>query len=235
MTNCTFTGNSATGEYGMGGGMFNESNEQDFSMSLTNCMFTGNSANYYGGVMLNYAFSPMVLNCTFTGNSAVEKGGGMFNLNNASPNVMSSIMWGNTAGTGLGIYNDDSQGACNTVVTYSCVQEDPNAPGVYPGTGNINANPQFVGSEVAGTCESVPAYDATTGQTVLTHTGVFAAYGSDGLVGMTLWLGSDPSPIIANDADTITVLGDASAAGLSYDVWDYHLQGTSPCIDAGCQ
>jgi len=42
--------------------------------------------------------------------------------------------------------------------------------------------------------------------------------------------------IVSNDANSLTVWGDASAiaeAGDAFQVFDYHLQPGSPCVDAG--
>ena len=60
-SNCTFTGNSASGA----GGAMHDS-------SASNCTFTGNSASGTGGAMHGGSAS----NCTFTGNSASGGGGG---------------------------------------------------------------------------------------------------------------------------------------------------------------
>ncbi len=62
-------------------------------------------------------------------------GGGMYNYD-CSPIITNCIMWGDTATTGLEI---DNYGASNPIVTYSDVE------GGYPGEGNINADPLFVG------------------------------------------------------------------------------------------
>jgi parallel beta-helix repeat protein len=156
VTNCTFTGNTAT----EGGGMYNWDNS---SPTVTNCTFTGNTAQIYGGGMYNYYnCSPTVTNCTFTGNTAGEKGGGMYNYYYSSPTVTNCTFSGNTAGRyGGGMYNywdssptvtncilwDDSpyeifdDVSSSTTVTYSDVQ------GGWAGTGNIDADPMFADAE----------------------------------------------------------------------------------------
>ena len=101
VTNCTFSGNSAThtaaagctttrqqpdgdqlhvqrqlGTSADGGGMYND----DYSSpTVTNCTFSGNSAMTSGGGMYNDDSSPTLTNCTFSGNSASSDGGGMCN------------------------------------------------------------------------------------------------------------------------------------------------------------
>ena len=89
VTNCTFSGNTATYE---GGGMLNIHSSTPM---VTNCIFNGNSANRGGG-MCNHGSSPKVTNCTFSSNSTVS-GGGMFNINSSTPTVTSCTFTGNTA------------------------------------------------------------------------------------------------------------------------------------------
>ena len=84
VTNCTFSGNLAPGDGGpSGGGMCNASGS---SPTVTNCTFSGNSTSgflAYGGGMSQqqWGSSPAVTNCTFSGNSATHGGGGMDTVN----------------------------------------------------------------------------------------------------------------------------------------------------------
>jgi len=48
----------------------------------------------------------VIVNATISGNSAI-KGGGMYQENNASPILINSIVWGNTAPENPNVYNDD--------------------------------------------------------------------------------------------------------------------------------
>ncbi len=85
VTNCTFIGNTATGN---GGGMFNENS----SATVTNCTFVANAANFGGG-MYSINGSPTVTNCTFVANAA-NFGGGMFNVS-SNPTVTNCTFCGN--------------------------------------------------------------------------------------------------------------------------------------------
>ena len=125
VTNCTFSGNTA--DYG--GAMYNFGTS---SPTVTNCIFSGNTAATMGGGIYNdNNCSPTVTNCTFSGNSA-SSGGGMANRVSSSPTVTNSILWADSPSE---IYNSGS----SPIVTYSDIQ------GGYTGTGNINADPLFVG------------------------------------------------------------------------------------------
>ena len=138
VTNCAFLGNSAA----QGGGAYGN--------IATNCIFTGNTASGNGGGMsngtaINGAFTGNTAggngggadeadlsSCTLTGNSATGEGGGAYLSSNAAINC---IVWGNAAGmSGSNIEVFPGGGT----ITYSDVQ------GGFTGTGNINADPQFV-------------------------------------------------------------------------------------------
>ena len=134
VTNCTFSGNTAFGGGGDGGGIFNVNNS---NTTVTNCTFSGNSADDRGGGMSNHNSSPTVTNCTFSGNTA-PAGGGIYTTDalggHSVTMVVNSITWGNSPDEIV-----DLNGA-TTTVNYSDVQ------GGWPGAGsnNIDADPLFV-------------------------------------------------------------------------------------------
>ena len=102
VTNCSFSGNTASGLSG-GGGMFNDVGS---SPTVTNCSFSGNTATAGdGGGMSNTGSNPTVTNCTFGGNSASGVGGGMSNFS-SNPTVTNCSFSGNTASSGGGMAND---------------------------------------------------------------------------------------------------------------------------------
>jgi hypothetical protein len=103
------------------------------SPTLTNVSFSGNTAVYRGGGMFNDDSSPTLSNVTFSGNSADGNGGGMHNQI-SNPTLTNCILWGNTATNGAQIYNAGG----NPTISYSLVE------GGWSGTGNIDADPQFV-------------------------------------------------------------------------------------------
>jgi predicted outer membrane repeat protein len=116
-----------------GGAIFSTGNLTG-DVDVTNCVFTGCNANY-GGAVHQWAGADFTLtNCTFTKNNASEDGGAIYNYGTLY--VKNSILWNDTAGSsGAEIY---THSGCSTTVTYSDVQ------GGYSGTGNINADPNFV-------------------------------------------------------------------------------------------
>ena len=155
LVNVTFSGNSA--DYG--GGMFNDTS----SAALSNVTFSGNSADFGGGMANYWNSSPTLTNVTFSGNSAALRGGGMAHQWNSNPTVTNCILWGNTAPNGPQIYNDFIS---IPKISYSDIQQ-----GGYSGTGNIEADPEFVdpdgADDIVGTLDddlrlqpTSPAIDA---------------------------------------------------------------------------
>ncbi|HNT78375.1 MAG TPA: choice-of-anchor Q domain-containing protein, partial [Anaerolineae bacterium] len=128
LTNVAFSGNRAG--Y-VGGGMYNLISNP----TLTNVTFSGNWAYSYGGGMYNINSNPGLTNVTFSGNQAGESGGGIYN-SNSGPALVNCILWGDNATNGPEIY---SAGSGTPAITYSAIQGWSGG-----GTGNLNADPQFV-------------------------------------------------------------------------------------------
>lgn len=161
LIDCLFTGNIAlTSE---GGGMVNW---YGFP-TLRGVLFTGNSAVIGGAISNSTQGSPTLINVTITNNSASDKGGGIYNWWLTKPNLINVTMTRNSAPIGAGIFNEDQGcysptcenevsitnsiiwdnipdqiyiGSENVVTaTYSDIQTEP----VFPGIGNINADPML--------------------------------------------------------------------------------------------
>jgi hypothetical protein len=105
ITNCTFSGNSASGDKAYGGGMYNYEGKP----TITNCTFSGNSASGfyfgYGGGMFNYNGNVTITNCIFSENSVSGRndayGGGMYN-DTSNLTIKNCAFNGNLGG---GLYN----------------------------------------------------------------------------------------------------------------------------------
>ncbi len=153
ITDCTITGNTAT--YDSGGGIASYYNS---GVLIANCIISGNTAEYAGGIYCE-ASSPHVQNCVISGNSAEDHAGGIDCYDNSSPVITNCTITGNTvsvsAGGAISCYYSSSPVVTNSIVwdnssgiyldsgsaitvTYSDVEDG------YTGTGNIDADPQFV-------------------------------------------------------------------------------------------
>jgi len=102
------------------------------SLTATSCLFYDNTANDEGGAvkLAGTGVTGLFDNCVFEGNTAadytIKQTTGTLTMHNC-------VVWGNTGGA-------ISSTGGSVSVTYSDVE------GAYTGTGNINSNPNFVGS-----------------------------------------------------------------------------------------
>jgi hypothetical protein len=196
-------------------------------LNLTNCLLAGNTARYGGAMILNGRSVTTLTNSTVVHNRADFTGGGIFNEYFSAPSalhVRNGILWGNWP------QQIETESPCITTVLYSCIQAG------HVGTGNIAADPLFRDGP-SGSWTANAVYDPVTGQT--TFTDDTAVWTGSELVGKVLnpqaaqWR---QSLIVANAETTIVVWGDFAslgAAGMNYQVHDYHLSLDSPAIDAG--
>jgi predicted outer membrane repeat protein len=103
VTDCTFSGNSASG----GGGMYNGGFSPGSSPTVTDCKFTDNWAEFGGGGMFNaWDAGPTVTDCRFEGNSAGNDGGGIL-TEDGNPTINDSRFCGNTPDQILGDWDGD--------------------------------------------------------------------------------------------------------------------------------
>jgi len=86
-----------------------------------------------GGIYCNNSPAPNIDGNTIIGNMATAGGGGIY-CNGSSPTITNSILWDNEQGEIHG-------GGHNPTVSYCDID------GGWPGTGNINKNPRFVGGD----------------------------------------------------------------------------------------
>lgn len=131
--NCAFFSNSAN----QGGGISNLFS----SPSIGNCTFASNvGANGGGGIHSNNNCFPTITNCSFASNVSANEGGGISTVYYSASTIVNCIIWGNTAVTGQGVFNDASS---SSTISHSIVQGGYSPCSDCPNT-NGNINPQFV-------------------------------------------------------------------------------------------
>ena len=102
VTNCTLSGNSATGYLGSGGGIHSSG-----TLTVTNSTLSGNSTSYYGGGLCNDRGTLTLTNSTLSRNSAYEDGGGIYISGVSSTTTLNNtIVTGNVAPSGPDVYDD---------------------------------------------------------------------------------------------------------------------------------
>jgi|GEM_PF-2193901 len=231
LTDCAFSANFATsGSAGGGGGMSNVASDP----TLANCSFSGNSANGGGG-MSNFDSDPTLANCSFSGNSATSGstgggggmynssgdptlancsfsgnsatfGGGMYNSNGSDPTLTNCSFADNTAASsGGGMYNCDS---FNSTLT-NCSFANNSAASYGGGMYNLTSDPTLANCILWGdTASSGSEIYNDIGTPSVTYSNIQGGYAGTGNI--------NQDPLFVN------------ATG-----GDFHLQPTSPCINAG--
>jgi len=133
--NCLFQSN----EVSVSGGAIYEG--EGSSSRLVNCILRNNKATALGGAFYtDNGTTTVVTNCTIYANNAGSRGGGIFNYY-GKPVFTNCIIWGNTAAmSGAGVSDESNSPGTVALIRYSDVQGTT----VYPGTGNILADPEFV-------------------------------------------------------------------------------------------
>jgi hypothetical protein len=128
VTNCVFIGNFS--EYG--GGLSCALSDA----TIVNCLFVGNTAAIGGGGVASDVSNPRLINCTITDNSAGFFGGGAAGITQVLEShliIENCIIWNDSP-------NEIAVLLGSATVSYSDVE------GGWSGVGNIDADPQFVGT-----------------------------------------------------------------------------------------
>ena len=153
ITKCTISGNNVgvNDYYGSGGGIYIFIG----SPTIMNCMIKENNADYGGGGIYLWNDSSTIMNCVITANDSPWSGGGIGCLNSSATIQNCTI----TENNDWGIHSDDSPltitnciiwGSMGSIgdlcgdfefaiITFSDVGDG------WPGTGNIGADPLFIG------------------------------------------------------------------------------------------
>ncbi|MDA0990258.1 MAG: right-handed parallel beta-helix repeat-containing protein, partial [Verrucomicrobia bacterium] len=229
MDRCTFAGSTATFT---GGALFFEGN---YIPRVQNCLFAGGYSEFDGAIRVSGDSGSNgleVVNSTLTENQATFNGA-IYVKRDSQPVVWNSILWKNNATGAVGVVEigiDPAVPLASIDVSYSDVT------GGFVGTGNIDADPQFLGGP-DGTWDSVGAFDLAKRQSTLTDNG--ASWQVNQFAGQLL----RPSAthwrqyvIAENTATTITIWGSitgVAAGGSAYQVNNFDIKESSPCADTG--
>lgn len=144
IVNCTIFSNIA--EYG--GGICCQYSDP----IVENCCIYENTAMGGAGLFLSRS-EATVTNCTISGNTATNEGGGIYSIMDSNPLFTNCILWNNSAPVDKEVYYTTS---LTPRIWYSDVE------GGWPGTGNIDEDPLFVGGGDYHLTASSPCIDTGT-------------------------------------------------------------------------
>ena len=217
---CTINGNSALYSYG-GGGIYCSD-----STTIIYCIISENLAGFHGGGICCYESSSTISNCSISGNSAHQGGGIYFELSN--PEINGCNISGNLANWGGGIYCYNNSSPAITDCTISGNSNEWFGGGIYCSDSNPTISNCAVTDNIG---EGIYVDDGSPNITYSDfHNNSDGDFGGGGI---------DPN---------LGVIVTTNANGDSCDAWmnisldpmyvdpdngDYHLQESSPCIDAG--
>ena len=221
------------------------------------CGFTitnGSNYNYGGGIFCSYS-SPILQNLTIISNSA-EEGGGICCVH-SSPSLQNVTISGNTAYESLGLGSGGGICCYSSSPNLESVTITGNsAEGMGGGIFSNNSSPNLENVTITGNSADfgggIFCYSSSPNLENVTITSNSAGYGgsifcdssSPSLINSILWNDSPQEIYIFSGSVTVTYSdiedGWAGTGNIDSDplfvnpaIGDYHLQSTSPCIDAG--
>jgi PKD repeat protein len=197
--------------------------------TVVNGFVTGGGINDGGGILCLNGSNPTIRNCIIAHNqtTAGSRGGGIACLASAPAIENSTISNNSSADGGGGILCNDG----SPTITNCTIVNNSSSSSVYGGGGILAQASGISATTILSNC-IVWANTATVGASQIDTTGVatVAAYycdvnSSPGEVGASV--------VIANSINQDPVFQSNGTPGVDGTVGIYHLQSTSPCIDAG--
>lgn len=144
IANSIFESQVVVGSVRGGAAIYNESSD---SLTINSVFFNG-LAEWSGGAVYNENSSPTLINCSIVYNLAKKSGGGGLYNENSFPILLNCIVWGNEFFQIL-----DQEGSVSNI-------RHCDVDGGWPGTGNIDTDPLFVGITNQRLLPDSPCIDA---------------------------------------------------------------------------
>ena len=191
------------------------------SAQIIHNSITNNTTDYGGGVSLFAAGTPTLLNNTISGNGAEYAGGGIYAVNQSDANILQNLITGNRSPvSGAGLYISPPSGTRGALLVNNTIAGNFGGDsGVF--LGGFDAQVQLSNNIVAA-ATSVPTVlcDTTYSTTppVFDHNDLFNSAGP---------------ATQGSCSQVIGTSGNISADPKFASAGDFHLQSSSPAIDAG--
>ena len=181
-----------------------------------------NTTDYGGGISLFAAGTPTVLNNMISGNGAEYAGGGIYAVNQSDANIIQNLITGNRSPvSGAGLYISPPSGTRGALLVNNTIAGNFGGDsGVF--LGGFDAQVQLFNNIVAAATSPQPAVlcDTTYSSTppVFDHNDLFNSAGPATQGSCSLVVGTS---------------GNISADPKFASTGDFHLQSSSPAVDAG--
>ena len=192
------------------------------SAQIIHNSITNNTTDYGGGISLFAAGTPTLLDNTISGNGAEYAGGGVYAVNQSDANIIQNLITGNRSTvSGAGLYISPPSGTRGALLVNNTIAGNFGGDsGVF--LGGFDAQVQLFNNIVAAATSPQPAIlcDTTYSPTspVLDHNDLFNSAG----------------PAVSGSCSQVVgTAGNISADPKFAAAGDYHLQSSSPAIDAG--
>jgi parallel beta helix pectate lyase-like protein len=180
-----------------------------------------NTTDFGGGISLFAAGSPTLFDNTISGNGAEYQGGGIYAVNQSDANIVQNLITGNRSpGSGSGLYISPPSGTRGALLVNNTVAGNFGGDsGVF--LGGFDEQVQLSNNIVAA-AGAVPAVLCDT-----TYSSTLPVFDRNDLF-------NSAGPATQGSCSTVVgTSGNISADPTFVAAADYHLQGTSPAIDAG--
>jgi parallel beta-helix repeat protein len=182
-----------------------------------NSMATGSG----GGIGMNATGDVLIANNVIRNNSANDQGGGIWMVNDSRPSILQNLIYGNTAPQGAGVYWSIPEGDQGPLLVNNTIANNTGSVGTAVWGGGYQSQVRLFNNVMTG----LPGQRAVHCDTLFSSIPPTFRYNDAWSSGINAW-----EPACFGQAGTA---GNISADPMFVGPGDYHLQGDSPCVDAG--
>jgi parallel beta-helix repeat protein len=213
----------------------------DSSATISGCVIENNHGGLTGGGIYCWQSAPTITNCTISNNSVDEfLGGGIFMMNSSSPTITGCLIANNAAGASYGQGGGIYIGVNSNPTITNCIISNNSAAeggGIYCDY----SNPEFVNCTISANTATnygggIYSIDPGTDNGPIVINTILWGDTAGGIPNeIYLYFDASIDVTYSNIQGGLTGTGNISSDPLFVDpaYRDFHLQSSSPCIDAG--